>query len=126
MQEGMLISELAQRAGITPDTVRFYEKKGLLDGRHMTRRDNNYKEYSPDALERLRLISNSKCAGFTLTEIVQMFQDWNALSEKERKQIFLEKTRQIEQRMAELEEMKAYLSAIMPECVLKSGCAGGG
>lgn len=126
MQEGMLISELAQRAGITPDTVRFYEKRGLLDGRHMTRRDNNYKEYSPDALARLHLISNSKCAGFTLTEIVQMFRDWNTFSVEERRELFTEKTRQIEQRMAELEKMKAYLNAIMPECVFKSGCAGSG
>ena len=119
----MLIGELAQRAGITPDTVRFYEKKGLLDGRHKTRRDNNYKEYSPAALERLRLISNSKCAGFTLTEIVQMFQQWDTLSEEERRKLFAVKVAQIEGRMAELEAMKAYLNALMPECVLKSGCS---
>ena len=126
MQEGMLISELARRAGITPDTVRFYEKKGLLDERHRIRRDNNYKEYSPDALERLHLISNSKCAGFTLTEIVQMFRDWDTFSVEERRELFTEKTRQIAQRMAELEKMKAYLNEIMPECVLKSACFGGG
>ena len=122
----MLISELAQRVGITPDTVRFYEKRGLLDGRHMTRRDNNYKEYSPQALERLRLISHSKCAGFTLAEILQMFQIWDTLSEEERRELFAVKVAQIDRRMAELTAMKNYLNALMPECVLKGGCSGGG
>ncbi len=118
-----MIGELAQRAGLTPDTVRFYEKKGLLDGRHRTRRDNNYKEYSPAALERLRLISNAKCAGFTLSEMMQMFRDWNALSEAEQEQIFTDKIAQIEQRMAELEKMKDYLKTIMPQCVTARGCS---
>ncbi len=115
----MLISELAQQAGLTPDTIRFYEKKGLLDTRHMERRDNNYKDYSPAALERLRLISHSKCAGFTLTEIVQLFRDWDTLSEEKRQEIFLEKINQIDRRMAEIEKVKAYLSATMPACLVK-------
>ncbi len=122
----MLISELARRAGLTPDTVRFYEKKGLLDGRHRTRRDNNYKEYSLDALERLHLISNAKCAGFTLSETMQMLRDWNALSEAEQEQIFTDKIAQIERRMGELEKMKDYLNTIKPLCITKRGCAGGG
>ena len=126
MPETLLIGELARRAGLTPDTVRFYEKKGLLDGRHRTRRDNNYKEYSLDALERLRLISNAKCAGFTLSETMQMLRDWNALSEAEQEQIFTDKIAQIERRMSELERMKDYLNTIMPVCITKRGCARGG
>lgn len=113
----MLISELAQQAGLTPDTIRFYEKKGLLDTRHIERRDNNYKEYSPAALERLRLISHAKCAGFTLAELGQLFRDWNTLDKEEWQEIFLGKMQQINHRMAEIEKMKAYLSAIMPVCL---------
>lgn len=115
----MLIGELARQAGLTPDTIRFYEKKGLLDTRHMTRMENNYKEYSATALERLRIISHSKCAGFTLTEIVQLFRDWETLSEEKRQEIFLEKMKQINRRMAEMEKMKAYLSSTMPACIVK-------
>ena len=120
----MLISELAQQAGLTPDTIRFYEKKGLLDNRHMERRDNNYKDYSPAALERLQIISHSKCAGFTLTEIVQLFRDWDTLSEEKRQKIFLEKMQQINYRMAEIEKMKVYLSATMPACIVERSCCG--
>ncbi len=118
----MLISELARQTGLTPDTIRFYEKRELLDRRHMERRDNNYKEYSAAALERLRLISHAKCAGFTLTEIVQLFRDWDTLGEQERRELFADKIRQIDQRMAELEKMKAYLSATMPACFAKPTC----
>ncbi len=118
----MLISELARQTGLTPDTIRFYEKRELLDQRHMERRDNNYKEYGPAALERLRVISHAKCAGFTLSEIVQLFRDWDTLSEEERREIFLEKMEQIDQRMAEMEKMKAYLSATMPACIVERSC----
>lgn len=121
MSETMLIGELARQAGLTPDTVRFYEKKGLLDGRHMTRRDNNYKEYGSQALARLRLISHAKCAGFTLGEIVQMLEEWHKLSEGERHALFTDKIAQIERRIAGLAEMKDYLSAAMPVCLLMGG-----
>lgn len=113
----MLISELARQTGFTPDTIRFYEKRELLDQRHMERRDNNYKEYSAAALERLRVISHAKCAGFTLSEIVQLFREWDALGEEERHKLYAGKIRQIDQRMAELEKMKAYLSSTMPSCI---------
>ncbi len=116
----MLIGELAQQAGVTPDTIRFYEKQGLLDDRHRTRKDNNYKDYGPEALTRLRLISRAKCAGFTLREITQLFRDWETLTQVEWSEIFLEKIRQIERRMTEMAQMKEYLQAVMPVCLAKS------
>ena len=113
----MLISELARQAGLTPDTIRFYEKRGLLDTRHMERRDNNYKDYSPAALARLPLIAQSKCAGFTLAETVQWFREWDVLAPAERAEVLQAKVRQIDRRIAELEKVKAHLVAIMPACI---------
>ena len=107
----MLIGELARQAGLTPDTIRFYEKKGLLDAGHVARRENNYKDYDPAALERLRLIAQAKCAGFTLREIAQGLQEWDTLTPTEQRAIFSDRIAQIERRMAELEKMKAYLNA---------------
>jgi MerR family transcriptional regulator, copper efflux regulator len=116
----MLIGELAQQTGITPDTIRFYEKKGLLDRRHMVRKDNNYKDYGAEALQRLQLISQSKCAGFTLSEIMQWLQEWDTLNPEERREVLLNKVGQIESRILELEKMKAYLIASMDACL--AGC----
>lgn len=85
----------------------------------MERRDNNYKDYSLAALERLRHVSHSKCAGFTLREIVQLFREWDTLGEEERYTLYAEKIRQIDRRMAEMEKMKDYLSSTMPACIVK-------
>lgn len=106
----MLIGELAQQAGLTPSTIRFYEKKGLLDTRHLARMSNNYKEYNPTALERLHRVSQAKSAGFTLSETVQLFREWDTLGAGEQKGILLDKIKQIKQRMAELEKMEMHLT----------------
>jgi DNA-binding transcriptional MerR regulator len=50
----MRIGELAQRVGVSTDTVRFYERSGLLP--RPSRQDNNYREYSEADAEHLRLL----------------------------------------------------------------------
>ncbi|TGL50867.1 MerR family transcriptional regulator [Leptospira wolffii] len=65
----MLIGELADKSGFTKDTIRFYEKKGLIEGKIVTRRNNNYKEYSTDVLDRLRLIRSLRKLSFPLDDI---------------------------------------------------------
>ena len=109
----MLIGELARQVGLTPSTIRFYEKKGLLDARHITRMSNNYKEYSPTALERLHRVSQAKSAGFTLSETVQLFREWDTLDSKEQQELLLDKIKQIRQRMAELDKMEMHLNEKM-------------
>ncbi|WP_430434690.1 helix-turn-helix domain-containing protein [Methyloversatilis sp.] len=64
------IAEVAQRAGVTAATLRFYEEKGLIRsiGRRGLRR-----VFGNDVLERLALISIGRAAGFSLDEIGRMF-----------------------------------------------------
>lgn len=109
----MLIGELSRQVGLTSSTIRFYEKKGLLDTRHITRIGNNYKEYSPTALERLHRVSQAKRAGFTLSETVQLFHEWETLGPKEQRELLSNKIKQIKQRMAELEKMEVHLTEKM-------------
>lgn len=72
----MLIGELAERSGLTKDTIRFYEKKGLINLDRKSRRENNYKEYSEQVLEKLMLIRKLKDMGFTLNEIDTFLDLW--------------------------------------------------
>jgi len=72
----MLIGELSKRTGFSHDTIRFYEKKGLIDVKRKERRDNNYKEYSEAVYERLVLIKTIKGLGFTLNEIDEFIEAW--------------------------------------------------
>ncbi len=64
------IAEVAQRAGVTAATLRFYEEKGLIRsiGRRGLRR-----VFGNDVIERLALISLGRAAGFSLDEIGRMF-----------------------------------------------------
>ncbi|PZR15339.1 MAG: transcriptional regulator [Flavobacterium psychrophilum] len=72
----MLIGELSKRTGFSHDTIRFYEKKGLIDVNKKERRDNNYKEYPEHVYERLMLIKTVKALGFTLNEIDEFIEAW--------------------------------------------------
>lgn len=70
----MLIGELVEKTGLSRDTIRFYEKKGLISVGRRERRDNNYKEYSDKVLERLSMIKKIKNFGFTLNETAELLE----------------------------------------------------
>lgn len=61
------IGKLAKAAGVGVETVRFYERKGLLDA--PARKDSGYRQYDDEAVERLRFIRRAQQVGFTLKEI---------------------------------------------------------
>jgi len=66
----MRIGELSSKTGVPRSTLRFYEKKGLLNQSH--RDTNGYRQYDGDAIERLHLIQVAQALGFTLTDIVAL------------------------------------------------------
>lgn len=68
----MLIGELSAATGLSRDTIRFYEKQGLIEIDKKGRRSNNYKEYPAEVLVRLNTIKRLKNFGFTLNEIVDL------------------------------------------------------
>lgn len=70
----MLIGKLASESGFSRDTIRYYEKLGLLEIKQADRQPNNYKNYSPKILERLEQIRQLKELGFTLAEIASLLE----------------------------------------------------
>src|ERR1700742_3078554 len=70
----MLIGELSSKTGFSRDTIRFYEKHGLIQLGWKERRGNNYKEYSAAILHRLLTIKKLKTYGFTLNEIAEYLE----------------------------------------------------
>lgn len=68
----MLIGELSKVCGLSRDTIRFYEKHGLIAVGRKERRFNNYKEYSEETLKQLLSIKRLKSFGFTLNEISEL------------------------------------------------------
>lgn len=66
----MRIGELAERAGTTAKSLRFYEQAGLLAAPRRT--SSGYRDYDETALDRLRFVKAAQAAGLTLAEIVDV------------------------------------------------------
>lgn len=66
----MKIGELAETAGVNVQTIRYYERRGLLP--EPARRASGYRDYEPETLDRLRFIRRAQELGFTLTEIADL------------------------------------------------------
>ena len=63
--------QLARITGVSADTLRHYERKGLLKSR---RSPNGYREYPPDSVNRVRLIRNALAIGFGLDDLAQILK----------------------------------------------------
>jgi DNA-binding transcriptional MerR regulator len=114
----MLIGELVERSGLTKDTIRFYEKKGLIALDRKSRRENNYKEYSEQVLDKLMLIRKLKDMGFTLNEIDTFLELWREedASCKNLKFTLENKITLINEQMQRLNELKTRLIDSLTRC----------
>jgi len=67
----MRSAELARLCGLSTDTLRHYERKGLL---RPGRSANGYREYPPHSADRIRLVQNALSVGFTLDELARLLK----------------------------------------------------
>ncbi|HLO93573.1 MAG TPA: MerR family transcriptional regulator [Burkholderiaceae bacterium] len=74
----MLIGELAALSGLSHDTLRFYERQGLLQ---VLRTAKGYRRYGPEAAVRLTLIRLAQGLGFSLAEIREVLTQMDALQD---------------------------------------------
>lgn len=108
----MLINELSKKTGISTHTIRFYEKSGLIEGKHdQSIKSNNYFHYDGVTIEKLEFISDAKSVGFTIKEIGQIIDAWynRKYSRKQKLQILDDKLIALEQKMKEIKEMKKQI-----------------
>jgi len=64
--------ELAELAGVSRDTLRHYERKGVLP--RPLRSHNSYRQYPPEALQRVQLVRRALSVGFTLDELARVLK----------------------------------------------------
>lgn len=114
----MLIGELVERTGLTKDTIRFYEKKGLIAIDRKSRRENNYKEYSEKVLDKLMLIRKLKDLGFTLNEIDTFLELWREedASCSNLKYTLENKIALVKEQMQRLSELNTRLTESLTKC----------
>jgi MerR family copper efflux transcriptional regulator len=114
----MKIGELASATGLSRDTLRFYEKRGLLLPR---RRDNGYRDYAPEAVQWLCYLRSAQALGFTLAEIEAGMPLLTApeASAHELREALRRKLVDIDARIAALGELRAGLARELEEFVTK-------
>jgi DNA-binding transcriptional MerR regulator len=104
----MRIGELAARTGTTKDTIRFYEKVGLVAG---DRLPNGYRDFSPEMVEWLHYIRTAQALGFTLAEIGRHGAELRDVPDQAQalSALFAEKIQVVDARMAELAALRTEL-----------------
>lgn len=119
----MLIGELSRASGLSRDTIRFYEKNGLIAVGKRERRFNNYKEYSEETLKRLLSIKQLKGFGFTLNEIADLLDmlDVNEATCKNVSHKIDEKVLLINQKIKELKAVRKQLLDGKKNCQNETG-----
>jgi len=119
----MLIGELSKRTGVSKDTIRFYEKLGLIEAQARQVGTRTYMEFNPEMLERLVIIAQGKSLGFTLNEIKHLIETWESgsMALAEKLKIIDHKLDEINEKMKHLEGIKSYLAAKRNRVIQESG-----
>ncbi len=113
----MRIGELARESGLAVETVRYYEKEGLIAA--PPRSPAGYRDYSSLTLHYLNFIRSAKAVGFSLKEcrdLLAIFVSRDAHTCAEVKGLSEEKLTQLEQQMEALQRMHQTLKAISDAC----------
>lgn len=110
------IGQLARRARVNVDTVRYYERRALLP--EPPRTAAGYRAYAPDAVRRVRFIKRAQRLGFTLEEVADLLAlsdrpgtSCGAVEAKAR-----EAMARLDRQMAELQAMRTALSSLVTAC----------
>lgn len=108
----MLIGELAHHTGTTAKTLRFYEDEGLLPEPERT--SSGYRDYPPEALNRVAFIREAQGAGFTLRQIGQILtiRDGGQPPCEHVGQLINIRLDDVDRRIAELQQTRAHLQAL--------------
>ena len=111
----MFIQELAQLSGVPAKTIRYYESFGLLPAPE--RADNNYRQYTPEAVERLRFIVSARSLGFTLVDIGEFLaaRDAGTLPCRRVLDSFDQRILDIDRRIADLLTLRDTLTRVQKD-----------
>lgn len=113
MNAELLVGDVARQAGVSVDTVRHYERKGILAN---VRRDGSgYRRYAPDAVARIATVRRALGLGFTLDELSRIFRQ-RADGKPPCAQVYelaRRKAAELDERIAALTAVRAALAATL-------------
>ena len=107
--------ELADLAGVSRDTLRHYERKGVLP--RPLRGHNGYRRYPPEALQRVQLVRRALTVGFTLDELARVLKvrDAGGAPCKEVRRLAAQKLVNVQDQLRELTELRDDLQKTLKD-----------
>ena len=121
MLSAMTIGRLAAAAGVNVETIRYYQRRGLLN--EPLKPFRGYRHYPDDAVKRLRFIKRAQALGFTLEEIASLLRLDGAGSCADTRELAAHKVAVIERKLLDLAAMREALMDLVRRC--EDGLAGG-
>jgi Hg(II)-responsive transcriptional regulator len=112
----MWISEAAEQAGVNVQTLRYYERRGLLP--KLPRRSSGYREYPDEAVRIVRFVKRAQELGFSLDDVGELLglRRYSGRNRQRIRTIAERRIRQIEQKIAELDRMRHALRTLVQTC----------
>lgn len=110
------IGEVAKRTGVTVETVRFYERQGLIETPQ--RSDSGYREYPQETVKRVRFIQHAKEVGFTLKDISELLalRQEPGTSCADIKIRAAQKIEEVDQKIRDLKRIREALARMVMKC----------
>ena len=113
------IGALAKTAGVGVETVRYYQRRGLLP--EPPRPHGEVRRYGPEDARRLKFIRSAQAAGFTLSEIGELLQLSVSDDRARARELAQARVAALDERIAELREAREALAGLATDCAKKRG-----
>lgn len=114
MTEKMTISRLAGAAGVNVETVRFYQRSGLI--KEPARPYGGYRTYEDEDVRRIRFIKRAQLLGFTLDEIASLLRLEGSQKCASTRDLAARKLAMVEEKLSDLLAMKKALATMVSRC----------
>ncbi len=117
----MHIGDVATRAGVNTQTLRYYERRGILG--EPKRSASGYREYPTDTVRLIRFIKRAQELGFTLTEIEELIALRQTTPKRRVKvrELAAAKMKDIDAKLARLQAMRSALYTLVEDCACGEG-----
>lgn len=114
MAAELSIGKLAEVAGVSIETIRYYQRRGLLV--EPPKPMGGHRRYAPEQAKRIRFIKRAQMLGFTLDEVGALLKLDAACACDETRALAVRKLGLIEQKMADLAAMRQALGGLVQQC----------
>jgi len=106
----MKIGELAERSGVTRDTIRFYERNGLIVSTPGNSDTNNYRDYPEESLFRLGFLTKAREAGMSIADLKDIANAMEGSCDKDMaKEVFRAKIAELQDRENQIRSVISFL-----------------